>query len=178
MDIIADARAAGLPDSLQTSPPFSGFFESQKDAQCGLHALNNAIGFKFLSVHLMQSAAVEYVAHAAREGLFENLEDHVTESGEYSEAVMAFALQWHQNIYCFDLNAPILPNENSLLRLYGPDVLGVIVNKIQHHWVTFKVVNDEIWLLDSLFQPQRVTFEYFSNYVYQYPRAYLVCDIS
>ena len=105
----------------------------------------------------------------------ERREDHESATGWYSEAVMATALQVKDNIYMLDLNNPLKPNdEDDLHRIYGPDVMGVVVNKFQTHWYAFKVVNERIWLLDSTEEPRIVTFQEFLECIEEHENAFLV----
>ena len=67
------------------------FFEQQVAEQCGIHALNNALGFHCFGV--------EDMLHAAETFLFENPElgdrqqDHVAPEGDYSIEIMLMALR-------------------------------------------------------------------------------------
>ena len=88
---------------------YTGYFERQRAAHCGLHAMNNALGFQFLNEDLLKQSCTEYIAHSAREGLPEISEDHMSAGGDYSEALLAFALRYHGNVYSLDVNKPFLP---------------------------------------------------------------------
>ena len=41
------------------------------------------------------------------------------------------------------------------MRIYQDDVLGIVINKNQNHWMSFRMENDQIWNPDSLHQPRR-----------------------
>ena len=110
----------------------------------------------------------------AMEGSSESREDHECAAGWYSEAVMAAALRVKQNIYKMDLDKPLQPEEDNLQRIYDDDVVGIVVNKSQLHWVAFKVVEQHIWLLDSQLAPRSTTFQAFLEYVRFYRNAFLI----
>ena len=155
-DTVASSAAhAHLP--VQPRAAFHGYFEHQRAAHCGLHALNNAIGGSLLTTENMRQVWVAYRDEARREGLFERQRDHWAPNGWYSEAVLAYALRWKiaqetLGAYAqlqFDVDDPLQPTAASACRIYHPDVLGVVVNVDQMHWVTFKLEQQQIWLLDS-----------------------------
>ena len=139
-----------------------------------MHAINNAVGFQFADAPLMSQALRAYLDHAHFEHLPETAEDHESPSGDYSVELLAFLFQWHHNIYSLDLDNPILPGTESLNRIFEQDVCGIIVNKNQHHWVTFKLLHETIWLLDSQGEPEPYTFTQYSAYLAFYNRAYAV----
>ena len=159
---------------------FTGYFERQVLARCGLHALNNAIGYEFLSAPLLHLACQEYIEEMHREGVAEDRAVHERATGWYSEVVLAFGLRMHQNIYRLDLDNPIRCNlENSAERIYNPEVLGVIVNQDQGHWTTFKYLGDCIWFIDSdAAAPVAKSFGQFRNYIEFYLHAFAVVSIA
>ena len=69
------AKSQDLP-SVPSTVAFSGYFERQVQARCGLHALNNAIGGPMFNVHDMTSACKAYLAELRREGCTERREHH------------------------------------------------------------------------------------------------------
>ena len=62
---------------------------------------------------------------------------------------MAHALRVKQNFFKLNVDDPIQDNDDSLHRIISPNVLGVVVNIKNNHWIAYRLVNDEIWLLDS-----------------------------
>ena len=157
---------------------FPGYFEPQQQARCGMHAINNAIGYQFADAPLMSKALRAYLPHARFEGLPETAADHESPSGDYSIELLAFLFQWRHNIYFLDVNRPILPGTESLNRIYDQDVCGILVNKNQHHWVTFKLVDETIWFLDSQGEPEPYSFAQYSGYLAFYGPSYAIRSIA
>ena len=115
--------------------------------QCGIHALNNALGFHCFGV--------EDMLHAADTFLFENPElgdrqqDHVAPEGDYSIEIMLMALRtkamqdfgrlrWHMD----DCRATELQD------LEG--CIGAVQNIDGRHWVALRRWGDSFLYLDSL----------------------------
>ena len=99
---------------------------------------------------------------------------------------MAFVLRWKIARHALgraaklklDLNKPIQPTHESGLRIYEEDTLGVVVNKQQSHWVTFKIEHGEIWLLDSEAEPARYSYEKYIAFLKMYRNAFALVDES
>lgn len=125
--------------SVPSAVAFSGYFERQVDAHCGLHALNNAIGGPMFNVHDMKSGCTEYLAQIRREGFTERRDDHLEETGWYSAEIMAFVLEAkftdhrldHCNRIHFDATNPV--QIETAGRIYDPQVCGIVVNKDEAH---------------------------------------------
>ena len=82
-------------------------------------------------------------------GTAESRSDNEAPIGWYSEAVMAFVLRMHHNIYKLDVDDPIRTDrEGSAMRIYAPETAGII-NQAQQHWTAFKLYDNLIWFLDS-----------------------------
>ena len=97
----------------------------------------------------------------------------VSGSGWYSEAVMAYALRAKQNIYMLDLDNPIrVHSSDDPMRIYSPDVRGVIVNMNQCHWMAFRFLNDTIWHLDSPYSPRVSTYGGYTAFLKKYRNAF------
>jgi hypothetical protein len=154
------------------------------EAQCGLHALNNAIGGPFFNKEDMVAASFAYLQEARAEGLPERRGDHVGPRGWYSEAVLAFTPRWkvaqhtmgRYTQMALDLDNPIQPNEVSAHRIRDENAHGVIVNKDQTHWVTFKATGEQLWLLDSELEPAPYTFEEYLRFLKRYRHAFLLYE--
>ena len=123
--------------------------------------MNNALGLDFLSAQDMTQACDIYLEEMEFEGSMENRSDHETETGWYSEAVMAQALRVKLNIYKLDLDNPLQPKKKDLMRIFEDDVIGVVVNKSQEHWYAIKMLGQQIWLLGSTERPKTMTFQTF-----------------
>ena len=67
---------------------FHGYFERQEAAKCGMHALNNAIGFMFCTERDLARACEANL----RDHAFDLRDMHVAPTGWYSSEVMATAL--------------------------------------------------------------------------------------
>ena len=57
------------------------------------------------------------------------------------------------------------------MRIYQDDVLGIVINKNQNHWMSFRMENDQIWNLDSLHQLRRVNYEEYVATLREYRHA-------
>ena len=60
------------------------------------------------------------------------------------------------------------------MRIYQDDVLGIVINKNQNHWMSFRMENDQIWNLDSLHQLRRVNYEEYVATLREYRHAFAV----
>ena len=182
----ADLADEDHPKPVAPAHTFHGYFERQVQAHCGLHALNNAMGGSVLSVSDMAEACTAYLAESRREHFVERREDHSSWNGWYSEATMAFVFRWKIARHALgraaklklDLNKPIQPTHESGLRIYEEDTLGVVVNKQQSHWVTFKIEHGEIWLLDSGAEPVCYSYEKYIAFLEMYRNAFALVDES
>ena len=63
------------------------------------------------------------------------------------------------------------------MRIFEDSVMGVVVNKSQEHWYAFKMLEQQIWHLDSQETPRDVTFQEFLEYVRKDRNAFLVRHI-
>ena len=153
---------------------FTGYFERQQDAHCGLHALNNALGQRLFTIHDMATACREYVKQQRREGIPDHIRNHANAYGWYSADVMAFALTSlftdvtfaNQGRLNLDVTNPVQPEHAN--RIYDPNVAGIVVNLAGTHWVAFRYVDTHIWLLDSRYEPRHCTFDEFTAFLVQY----------
>jgi hypothetical protein len=174
-----EGRAASSSQALPgpaSAYPF--YFEKQKYARCGLHALNNALGMAFLTSEDMVAAFRVFIEESHMEGCPENPSIHIHETGWYSEAVMAQALRVKHNLFRLDLDKPIQDDEDSLHRIFADSVLGVIVNIDNVHWVAIRVVADQLWLLDSEGRPQQMSFAEYRRFLQQYRNKFVVEQIQ
>ena len=87
---------------------------------------------------------------------------------------MTMALRVKGNMYAMDVNNPLQPTEESLLRVFAENVQGFLVNQPGVHWVAFRVIDGVIWLLDSTKPPESFTFQQLLAYVHYYPHAFLL----
>ena len=128
----------------------------------------------------MSDACDAYLDEMLLEGTEESRAIHeVPGSGWYSEAVMAYALRAKQNIYMLDLDNPIrVHNADDPMRLYSPDVRGVIVNMNQTHWMAFRFLGDSIWHLDSRYSPRVTTYDAYTRFLKEYRNAFVLRAID
>ncbi|CAK0895135.1 unnamed protein product [Prorocentrum cordatum] len=173
LDVLILAGGAPAPGERATEtarprPPAACpvYFERQREARCGLHALNNALGFDFLTVADMTAACTLRLGESAMEGNPEPRHLHESDGGWHSEAVLAVAQRMKQNLFRLNLDNPLqatpagdLPHPGrarsasdglaGLLRLNAEAVSGAVINKDQSHWVALRVIDGDIWRLDS-----------------------------
>ena len=151
---------------------YKGYFEKQSKAKCGIHSLNNVIGYQFCNDGDMKFAVEDYLEASKREGLYETRRKHCSDTGWFSVEIMCHAvnttsMQKKGRVeYEVKLNA--LYNHLHLIYIS----LGAIVNINNEHWVALKSIGDVIWLLDSEKQPMEITYEEYSNYVHKHRAAY------
>jgi hypothetical protein len=165
-------------DTSSSVSAYAGYFERQVRGRCGMHALNNALGFDLVTAADMTRACNVYLAEMQIEGSPEERRIHENIDGWYSEAVMAQALRIKDNLYKLDLDNPLQPREDNLLRIYADNVHGLVLNKLNRHWVAFRVVDGSFWRLDSQLQPEVVTLEHLSEQIARYRNAFLVYAIA
>jgi hypothetical protein len=128
---------------------YPGYFERQKGAHCGMHAVNNAVGRSWQSVEDMQYACDDYLASCRREGVFEVRAEHAKPSGWYSIEVMCHALNTTSMRVAgrveFVLSLQPLHVNPNVLRTS----VGAVVNIKGRHWVALQKVGEQVWMLDS-----------------------------
>jgi len=128
---------------------YDGYFERQRGAHCGMHALNNAVGRAWQTVEDMQNACDVYLASKRMEGSVEIRAEHARPSGWYSsevlgEAVNATSMRRVGRVeYIMSLQQ--LSVNPSILR----SCVGAVVNVCNRHWVALRYDAGVIWLLDS-----------------------------
>ena len=87
---------------------------------------------------------------------------------------MAQALRVKDNIYRLNLDDPVQPAEEQVLRIFGDNVFGMIVNVEQRHWVAVRIAGGHLWLLDSEQTPVLLNVLQLLDYVATYRHAFLV----
>ena len=137
-------------DEESDHPPYEGYFEHQKAALCGVHALNMAVGRPWQSAEDLEYALEDYLRTAAFEQMTtENREQHTAPGGWYSSEILAHAVnttsmnKTGRIEYVLELE-PLYMDPAKLHR-----AVGALVNVEQRHWVALRSLGGKIWLLDS-----------------------------
>ena len=148
------AEAEPAPEALPPLPPPPGpppappaeerpaFFQRQRAAHCGMHALNNALQGPMFRPRDMQSAARTYLQEM--QGLDEARHEHIKAGGWYSIQVLYTAL--FNKGFILDIDNRVLAYEQAVLT-GGP----FVQNWNNVHWVAYLLGADgNIYLLDSM----------------------------
>ena len=145
-------RPADVPDL---------YLERQREAFCGLHALNAALGSPVFTQEDIDCAAQRVLdcAIAAAmnntESCEETLARHRSPAGMYSEQALGEALA-HDGRWRMDDQSWYLPPVDALALMPRDDIVGAIAYT-PGHWVALRTVDGGLWLLDSLKRwPQRL----------------------
>ena len=72
----------------------------------------------------------------------------------------------------FDATNPV--QIETARRIYDPQVCGIVVNKENVHWVTFRFLDNHIWLLNSELEPQIYTFPQYLQFLKRYRNAFAI----
>ena len=84
---MAASNQPELPEAHADAP----YFEHQVELRCGIHALNNMLGFHLLSPEDMARAADAFIFENRE--LADNIQDHLAPAGDYSIEVMDMVLR-------------------------------------------------------------------------------------
>ena len=88
--------------------------------------------------------------------------DHMLDNGWYSAAVMGRALR-RTNAYTLLLG---LQMQNDPDSIFDPQAAGAVVNQDDVHWVSLKVHDGQVWLLDSEKErPMPLTYREYKDYI-------------
>ena len=167
-----------LPEMSGQQMSYPMRFERQRHARCGLHALNNAIGFELLWPQDMTAALKVFLQESLMEGSLENPAWHASATGWYSEAVMATALRVKQNIFKLDLDNPVQNSAVSRGRLYDASVVGMVVNEHNTHWTAVRYVEGRIWKLDSVHGIEQLTPQGYEAYLAIHRNKFAVVNVA
>lgn len=184
-------QSLNTPDA-HSSSLFTGYFEKQHLARCGLHALNNIAGGPFFNHDDMIGSCKAYLEESEFAGIHERQEEHADfKTGWYSEAVLSYAFRWKYTDVNFanqdvvmklDLDRPINFSVDSLNRIYDANItLGILVHESNptspNHWTAIRYYDNNIWLLDSL-KPaaQQMNHSEYVCYIKTHRNAFAVVD--
>lgn len=146
-----DSQALERPPRIawKQNAGYGGYFEKQRGAHCGMHALNNAVGRAWQTIDDMRFALDDYLATTRSEGLSEVRAEHAKPSGWYSSEVMCHAVNTtsmrHAGRVEYVLELQPLHVNVGALR----SAAGAVVNIRNRHWVAIRRVANQLWLLDS-----------------------------
>jgi len=137
------------PPTLEQPPPC--YFETQRDEQCGLHTLNNAVGHAWQTLEDMTHAVYDYMCVMQWEQCPEKLSDHVSRGGWYSLEAMTHAINTTsmKKAGRVEYKLGLEPLHKNPDRIFSPSVMGAIVNKQNIHWVAIRFIEGKLYLLDS-----------------------------
>ena len=148
-DFTDDESMTSSENEATEEEPYIGFFERQKQAKCGMHALNNSLGFQLCTDDDMTFALEDYIRSSNHEGLHEIRSMHAKRTGWYSSEVMTHAItttsmrRFGNVRYVMDIK-PLIVDPNII-----HTSLGAIVNIDNNHWVAIRSIGGKIMLFDS-----------------------------
>ena len=144
-----------------------------------MHALNNAVGFRWQSTDDMEFACQDYLRVASWEGSTEDRANHASPSGWYSSEVMARAVNTTSMRHAGRIEYTML-----LEPLHAnPDALhtsvGAVVNIGNRHWVALRSIAGQIWRLDSQDpMPRLMTESSYRSYIDQNRGAFALVSAT
>ena len=170
------------PDRVASAAPaihYSGYFEMQQGAFCGMHALNNLLGLQLYSQEDLERAANLMVVDRVYDESLENGEDvhlHIDDSGNYSSEllswVLANSIRLLADTTVYEMVLSSLKDDESVF--HHESVIGALQNRGNAHWVAVRKFEGHVWELDSLARPRLLSPGAFSSLVHKYPRTYAV----
>ncbi|CAK0851584.1 unnamed protein product, partial [Prorocentrum cordatum] len=95
-------------------PCYTAYFEPQSAAYCGLHAINNGLGFQYRTPDMASDAVPDFLAHWAHEGVDAAADDHIAPSGDYSIELLSFSLQCSGNVFTIETTNPMRASVNDV----------------------------------------------------------------
>jgi hypothetical protein len=153
---------------------FHGYFECQEAAKCGMHALNNAIGFMFCTAKDLARACDAYL----QDNPYELRGANAAPTGWYSSEVMAEALQSTVGWKC-TLRWGLQPLHVDPTVLQAEHVVGAVVNlREKQHWVAIRYWEAEYWLLDSQVEPTKLSPLEYRLYIKRHRDAYPIFRVQ
>ena len=150
-------------------------FERQREAQCGLHALNNIIG-PILTDDDMEFALINFLEESAETG-FETRDLHTRPGGWFSIEVLsnvlrtAFMAKFDRIVYAVSLwVARDHPDD-----IYAENCAGALVNVGGAHWTCVRYALGRLWYVDSLQEgPRPLTHPAWLRLLGKHPGTYYI----
>ena len=144
------------------------FFETQIDCLCGIHSLNNIVGGPFFDRGKCTKACAEVISITNTDPA-----DHMSKSGDYSTSVLQML---------FDTISPPLwrmltrhvQMEDWINFTQNEDVMGILVNIEERHWVCIKKVHGKVFYIDPCHWPRLLTRREFDDVITVQPAAFFV----
>ena len=145
----AAAAAAEAAAAAAAAAAVGTFFEHQQEAQCGMHALNNALGKTAFTPEDMATAAETYLQEW--QGIDEAESEHIRPGGWYSVQILYAAL-FNRGI-ALNLDEPVQSVDQAHL------ATALVQNWNNQHWVAYRWGADgAMYRFDSLQRgPERVS---------------------
>lgn len=144
------------------------YFETQKDAKCGRHAINNLLGGPQFIDGDFEAACNQVVADTSDEHSY-----HSKANGWYSHQVLANALEMLVPPTCRLLYTP-LPTDSYDHVAKKEDVLGALVNENNAHWTAIVKHLLSLWYVDSINGAKKLNKQSFIKLLEQHPNTFLV----
>ena len=143
-------------------------FETQVQARCGLHALNNLLGGPCFDDATLAQACAQVIAITD-----EPQHEHRKTGGWYSHSVLSAALENIFPPFCRLLISPVSPFAYNEI-LNDADTFGALVNHNQAHWTAIIKHSGRLWDVDSQRAPTLLSANIFAELVAAYPLTLLV----
>ena len=168
---VAWRRGPPPPPAPQPPPPppppsvYRCYFEKQREARCGLHALNNALGRPFATEADLEAAVGEVLRDLRQDGVPEVRAQHIRPGGWYSIEALCMAIPQVSMATAgrveYTLSLEPLCVHAAALRT----AVGAVANVEGRHWVALRWVDDAVWLLDSMDQPRELSWSAYLHFV-------------
>ena len=155
------------PDKPAAASSELHYFERQVELRCGIHALNNALGFRLVGPGDMTHAAEAFLFENRE--LADNMQDHVAPAGDYSIEVMGMVLRTKAMQDYGRLRWQMADRRAmEISDLHG--CVGAIVNLLGRHWVAVRSLEGNFLYLDSLeAHPRPLTSEQLAAILLSHP---------
>ena len=144
------------------------YFEPQNKIVGGMHSLNNTVGEPHFDRTFCDAACAIVCAITGEHPLH-----HKSKSVGYSASglqkilALAFPSKWRM------LMRNVVPNDWSRFTSFD-DVVGILVNIEEGHWVSIVKVNGFVFYVDPIYWPRLLMYCEFQEFILSQPAAYFV----